>query len=295
MIGRTVTYIVTPIPMPAFSLSTTIPSRNPHLHITDKTLNNFSTIARAGLDDGGVDVPPTPLSLLWLDASPSTTVSSQTSHPSSEHHTTFPPWPPPAPTPQTPASTHFATVVVTVTPTPTVPVGATSISRVPTEYLSQVPRGWPYTEFGVGRRNGVETWGLTDGEGRTVAEVRHRVLWWPRPLWSGGNVTGLLERWRPTFAMPEGYDVPSAVSSFSGPSPTSSSRSSGSATTTGSIALTTSPSVASAAVSLASTSTLISTTTSSLTTEVTPESSFSSCAIVTGVITCNGDDDFILA
>lgn len=93
---------------------------------------------------------------------------------------------------------------------------------MPTEYLSQVSKGWPYAKFGVGRRSEVKTWGLTDGEGRTVTEVRHRVLWWPKPLWNGEIETEVLESWRPTFAMPEGWVAPSVVNSSSASSRTSS-------------------------------------------------------------------------
>ncbi|KAF3036785.1 hypothetical protein E8E12_003177 [Didymella heteroderae] len=52
-----------------------------------------------------------------------------------------------------PGQAQPATVVVTVTPTPSASVGATRQFGLPTEYLGQVPRGWPYTESGAGRRN----------------------------------------------------------------------------------------------------------------------------------------------
>lgn len=91
------TYIVTPRPIPAFSLSTTIPSTILRLPSTKTTQNDSSTTVRPSLDNGDVDVSSTPLSLLWLDASPSTAAYFQTSRPSFYHHTTFTPWPPISP------------------------------------------------------------------------------------------------------------------------------------------------------------------------------------------------------
>lgn len=77
---------------------------------------------------------------------------------------------------------------------------------IPTEFLSQVPRDWPYTAFGVGRKAETATWGLTDGEGRTVALAKHEVRWVPRPLRGTkqvGGGEGRLEGWRRTFVVPE--------------------------------------------------------------------------------------------
>jgi hypothetical protein len=73
----------------------------------------------------------------------------------------------------------------------------TSRQSVPMEYLGQVPTGWPYTRFGVGRRRETVMWELTDGDGETVAVVKHEALWYPRPLWTGARA--VLESWRPRF------------------------------------------------------------------------------------------------
>lgn len=215
MPGRTVTYIVTPIPLSVSDMppSTTTPPAHliPQFQFPRTVSSNFLTTAQSVPD---LLAPVLPGSL-WPDASPSTTGASQTLHPSSDLLHTSRPCFPPVPGPQLPPATQVATIIVTVTPTPPSSISATSTSGMPTEFLSQVPKGWPYTEFGVGRGGEVTTWGLTDGEGRLVAEVRHRLMWWPRPLWTGENGTQGLAGWRPTFAVPEGWVVPLTSSSSS--------------------------------------------------------------------------------
>lgn len=60
----------------------------------------------------------------------------------------------------------------------------------------------------MGRKAGVVTWVLTDGDGegkeRKVAEVRHRMQWLGRPLRREDERGGLegLEGWRRTFVVP---------------------------------------------------------------------------------------------
>lgn len=250
----------------------------------------MSTTTQLDPDHGGVqELPPTPPGLLRLDTSPSASGSSQTSSSSSVSLRTPRS---PFPTPQISAPTQVAKVILTVTSTPTPPVNPTSTFRVPTEHLSQMQKGWPHTQFGRGRRNEVKTWGLTGRKGRTVAKVRHRVLRWSRPVWRSENKTEVLESWRPTFAMGEGWAAPSVTSS--GPMLSSSSTASGVGTSIGTTAPSTSLSSApSAAPSLAPATmfstafptvrvTASSTSTATATTEVTLESSSSSCAIVTG-------------
>lgn len=104
------------------------------------------------------------------------------------------------------ASMNQATSTPTVISRPTGGHGSsatvTSGLSIPTEYLSQVPKCWPYSEFGIGRMGETATWGLTDGHGKTVGVVKHKVLWYPRPLWTG--YSRLLERCKPTYIVP-GY------------------------------------------------------------------------------------------
>ena len=86
---------------------------------------------------------------------------------------------------------HEAEPMSTATPTRS--------GTLSTEYLSQVPRAWPYTKFGLGRRKETATWSLTNGDGEIVGVVKHEVLWYPRPLWTGA--TTLLDGWKPTFVV----------------------------------------------------------------------------------------------
>ena len=58
---------------------------------------------------------------------------------------------------------------------------------IPTEYLSQLPANWPYTEYGIARKAGKTTsWPLVapNATTQTVAWVYHSVLWNPRPLFT---------------------------------------------------------------------------------------------------------------
>lgn len=199
MSTRTVTYIVTAIPIPDFTSSTTYPLSDPLLHLSNATLSNSLTTTRPHPLHGGAGDNPAP-GFQWPAAPHSTILPiGQTSYASSR--TTFPAWPPAQITPP-PAQTETATVIVTIAPTPPASLRTTSDFVVPTQYLSQVPRGWPYTQFGVGRRGQTASWGLTDAQGMTVAEVRHRVYWWPRPVWTGSGESGFLAGWRSTFAVP---------------------------------------------------------------------------------------------
>lgn len=66
--------------------------------------------------------------------------------------------------------------------------------------MSQVPPLWPYTSYGVGVGKGeTASWGITDGEGRSVAVVKARVLGYTKP--EEGERDGL-EGWRRTFVVP---------------------------------------------------------------------------------------------
>ncbi|KAF2993441.1 hypothetical protein E8E13_001429 [Curvularia kusanoi] len=88
----------------------------------------------------------------------------------------------------------------TDTPSDAAPPTVTKTYVIPTEYLSQVPQNWPYTAYGAGRKKETATWALTDGDGRTVALVKHKVQWFPRPLRGEDD---RLKGWRRTFVVPE--------------------------------------------------------------------------------------------
>lgn len=194
----TVTHIVTPVPIPLFTLNTT----HLHLRLSNTTLSNTSSTVpldpmpgHGGVDD---DPPPDGPGFPWPAAPRSTTSSFvQTFTAKTDSDLPFPPF-----TPFLALPAKTATVVVTITPSPESSTSATSGFVLPTEYLSQVPRGWPHTQFGVGRKGEVASWGLTNGQGKTVGVVRHEVRWFPRPLRVGeGEV---LEGWRSTFVAPKG-------------------------------------------------------------------------------------------
>lgn len=104
-----------------------------------------------------------------------------------------------------PGAVHTLTprVLLPTAPAPPLPPSTTSPTVtnqyiIPTSYLTQVPPKWPYTAYGVGEKE-TATWGLTDGEGKTVALVKHSVLRYPQPKEGERDV---LEGWRRTFAVP---------------------------------------------------------------------------------------------
>ncbi|KAF2629393.1 hypothetical protein BU25DRAFT_457062 [Macroventuria anomochaeta] len=100
-------------------------------------------------------------------------------------------------------TTPRSTVIITLTSAADAGSATiTSAHTMPTQYLNQVPKNWPYTTFGVGRRGETATWDLTDGEGKTVGVVKHEVRWFPRPLWTGEGMW--LESWRSTFVVTGG-------------------------------------------------------------------------------------------
>lgn len=73
---------------------------------------------------------------------------------------------------------------------------------IPTEYLSQVPKDWPYTEYGVKRKIGpVASWPLMhpNATSMTVAWLFHQVLDNPRPVHTPKEVRSRLNgnAWNP--------------------------------------------------------------------------------------------------
>ncbi|KAH4017287.1 hypothetical protein HBI25_159680 [Parastagonospora nodorum] len=73
---------------------------------------------------------------------------------------------------------------------------------IPTEYLSQVPRDWPYTEYGVKRKIGlVASWPFVhpNATSVTVAWLLYQVLDNPRPVYTPGEVRSKLNGsvWNP--------------------------------------------------------------------------------------------------
>lgn len=73
--------------------------------------------------------------------------------------------------------------------------GGGSVRTFPTGLMTQVPSGWPYTKYGVGRRRETTTWALTRtrAEGsrtageETVGLVKAVVSWFPRPVFQGAG------------------------------------------------------------------------------------------------------------
>jgi hypothetical protein len=57
---------------------------------------------------------------------------------------------------------------------------------IPTEYLAQVPKNWPYTEYGIARRKKTTSWPLVNPNAttKTVAWLYHEVLWNARPMFT---------------------------------------------------------------------------------------------------------------
>lgn len=138
--------------------------------------------------EGDNDEPPERPGFTDPDASPTSTIPISASAPLASRHEGEP--------------TETATAMATATTTAKATATRTQSRTISTEYLSQVPRGWPYTRFGLGRRKETATWRLTNGDGEIVGVVKHEVLWYPRPLWTG--TTPLLEGWKPTFVVTGG-------------------------------------------------------------------------------------------
>jgi hypothetical protein len=100
---------------------------------------------------------------------------------------------------------------------------------IPTEYLAQIPRNWPYTEYGVARKAGkVTSWPFVNpnATSQTVAWLFHSMLPNPRPLFTpkamiaalnGSAYNPLLKNWRHSFI----YDT---VTYTPTPTPTSTPR-----------------------------------------------------------------------
>jgi len=73
---------------------------------------------------------------------------------------------------------------------------------IPTEYLAQVPRDWPYTEYGVKRKYGpVASWPFVrpNKSDQTVAWLFHQVVDNPRPVYTPADVKSRLNGsiWNP--------------------------------------------------------------------------------------------------
>lgn len=140
-------------------------------------------------------------------ARPPTTLSTTTFDPAAIHTLTprapLPTVPGPAlttdsaPSPTPPPPAPPAPPAPIPTPPPTTP----NPYIIPTSYLSQVPALWPYTKYGIctGKERETATWGITDGDGVTVAVVKASVLGYKKPR--EGERDGL-EGWRRTFVVP---------------------------------------------------------------------------------------------
>jgi hypothetical protein len=96
-------------------------------------------------------------------------------------------------------STLTTSMLATVTTTTTTATGMLTENGegdggglFPTGLMTQVPTGWPYTKYGVGRKRETATWALTsigtEGSGmveeETVGLVKAVVSWFPRPLFN---------------------------------------------------------------------------------------------------------------
>ena len=83
----------------------------------------------------------------------------------------------------------------------------TSGDVIPTQYLQQLPKNWPYTSYGAARKAGQTTsFPLTNpnSTSQTVAWLFHEMLWNPRPLFTPPSARGDtyepgLEDWTPVF------------------------------------------------------------------------------------------------
>lgn len=84
----------------------------------------------------------------------------------------------------------------------------TSGDMIPTQYLQQLPKNWPYTSYGAARKADQTTlFPLTNpnSTSQTVAWLFHEMMWNPRPLFTPPSARGEmyqpgLQDWTPAFS-----------------------------------------------------------------------------------------------
>lgn len=87
------------------------------------------------------------------------------------------------------------------------PSTRTSGDAIPTQYLQQLPKNWPYTAYGVARKaDQITSFPLTDpsSTGVTTAWLYYKIAWNPRPLFTpaiagNGMYQPALQDWVPSL------------------------------------------------------------------------------------------------